>query len=48
MAYTFLKSRGVPVGKSLVEDDLLDKARDHRGTRDGRGRRRWRCRPITW
>ena len=28
MAYTFLKSRGVPVGKSLVEDDLLDKARD--------------------
>ena len=28
MAYTFLKSRGVAVGKSLVEDDLLDKARD--------------------
>jgi phosphoglycerate kinase len=28
MAYTFLKSRGVPVGKSLVEDDLLDAARD--------------------
>jgi phosphoglycerate kinase len=27
MAYTFLKSRGIPVGKSLVEDDLLDKAR---------------------
>jgi phosphoglycerate kinase len=28
MAYTFFKARGVPVGKSLVEDDLLDQARD--------------------
>jgi len=28
MAYTFLKARGVAIGKSLVEDDLLDKARD--------------------
>jgi phosphoglycerate kinase len=26
MAYTFLKARGLPVGKSLVEDDLLDEA----------------------
>jgi phosphoglycerate kinase len=28
MAYTFFKSMGKPVGKSLVEDDKLDSARD--------------------
>ena len=28
MAYTFLKIQGKPVGKSLVEDDKLDAARD--------------------
>lgn len=27
MAYTFFKSRGIPVGRSLVEDDRLDEAR---------------------
>ena len=27
MAYTFFKARGMPVGKSLVEDDKLDQAR---------------------
>jgi len=28
MAYTFFKARGLPVGKSLVEEDLLGAARD--------------------
>jgi phosphoglycerate kinase len=28
MAYTFFKAQGLPVGKSLVEDDLLETARD--------------------
>jgi phosphoglycerate kinase len=28
MAYTFLKAQGLPTGKSLVEDDKLDSARD--------------------
>ena len=28
MAYTFLKAQGQPVGRSLVEDNLLDTARD--------------------
>ena len=28
MAYTFFKARGIPVGKSLVEEDLLEAARD--------------------
>ena len=28
MAYTFFKARGFPVGKSLVEDDKLDAARE--------------------
>jgi phosphoglycerate kinase len=27
MAYTFFKSRGLPVGRSLIEDDKLDEAR---------------------
>jgi phosphoglycerate kinase len=37
MAYTFLKSRGIAVGRSLVEDDLLDKARDVTARAAGRG-----------
>jgi phosphoglycerate kinase len=28
MAYTFFKAQGLPIGKSLVEDDKLDSARD--------------------
>src|SRR5207253_4888482 len=28
MAYTFLKARGMPIGRSLVEDDKLGEARD--------------------
>jgi phosphoglycerate kinase len=39
MAYTFLKSRNVPVGKSLVEDDLLDAARDIESRAKARGLR---------
>lgn len=27
MAYTFLKAKGIPIGKSIHEDDFLDKAR---------------------
>lgn len=37
MAYTFLKARGVPVGRSLVEEDLLDAARDIEARATGRG-----------
>jgi phosphoglycerate kinase len=37
MAYTFLKSRGLPVGKSLVEDDKLDAARQITGHAHDRG-----------
>jgi phosphoglycerate kinase len=37
MAYTFLKSRGLPVGRSLVEDDKLDVARDILSTAEKRG-----------
>ena len=33
MAYTFFKAQGKPVGKSLVEDDKLDAARDDHGAR---------------
>src|SRR5687767_2480524 len=28
MAYTFFKARGLPVGKSLVEEDLVEAARE--------------------
>ena len=28
MAYTFFKARGIPIGTSLVEEDLVDAARD--------------------
>jgi phosphoglycerate kinase len=37
MAYTFLKARGVPVGRSLVEDDKLDAARDIEAKAKARG-----------
>ena len=37
MAYTFFKSRGIPVGKSLVEDDKLDEARAITADADKRG-----------
>ena len=37
MAYTFFKAKGKPVGKSLVEDDKLDAARDIMARADQRG-----------
>jgi phosphoglycerate kinase len=37
MAYTFFKSRGIPVGKSLVEDDKLDAARKVEADAKARG-----------
>ena len=37
MAYTFFKAMGQPVGKSLVEDDKLDAARDIMARATGRG-----------
>ena len=37
MAYTFFKARGWPVGKSLVEDDLLDAAREIEKAAKARG-----------
>ena len=37
MAYTFLKSRGVPIGRSLVEDDKLEAARDIEARAKARG-----------
>ena len=35
MAYTFFKARGVPIGRSLVEDDKLDAARTIEAARRG-------------
>ena len=37
MAYTFFKAMGKPVGKSLVEDDKLDSAREIMSKASGRG-----------
>lgn len=39
MAYTFLKARGIAVGRSLVEDDKLDVARDIEAKVNARGRK---------
>jgi phosphoglycerate kinase len=39
MAYTFFRARNVPVGKSLVEPDLLDAARDVETRAKARGLR---------
>jgi phosphoglycerate kinase len=41
MAYTFLKSRGLPIGKSLVEDDKLEAARNITAHAHERGVRLW-------
>src|SRR6187399_1320240 len=37
MAYTFFKARGLPVGRSLVEADLVDTARDLEARAKARG-----------
>ena len=37
MAYTFLKAQGLDVGKSLVEADLVETARDLKAQADARG-----------
>jgi len=37
MAYTFLEAKGLPVGKSLVEKDLVDTARDLEARARARG-----------
>jgi len=37
MAYTFFKSRGIPIGRSLVEDDKLGEARDIEAAARARG-----------
>ena len=37
MAYTFLKAQGLPVGRSLVEGDLVDTARDLQARASARG-----------
>ena len=37
MAYTFLKAKGLPVGKSLVEEALIDTARDLEARAQARG-----------
>jgi phosphoglycerate kinase len=37
MAYTFLKARGVAVGRSLVEEDKIDVARDIEANANARG-----------
>ncbi|HET7619046.1 MAG TPA: phosphoglycerate kinase [Vicinamibacterales bacterium] len=39
MAYTFFKARGLPVGRSLVEEDLLPAARDVESRAKARGLR---------
>jgi phosphoglycerate kinase len=39
MAYTFFKARGLPVGTSLVEDELMGAARDLENQAAGRGLR---------
>ena len=37
MAYTFFKAQGTPIGRSLVEDDKLDEARDILARANARG-----------
>ena len=48
MAYTFLKAQGQEIGKSLLEADKVDLAKQTAGRSQGAQRANSCCRSITW